>query len=96
MLPKNGAIRVDEKRKVTRRRILKSGMIEFAHGGYSCAIRNFSENGAALDVPYTHHIPDEFELVTEIGQVRRRCRVTWRKENRLGVEFLPGSTSQVR
>jgi PilZ domain len=78
---------MDEKRKSARRRVLKSGTIEFETGAYSCAIRNLSENGAALEVPYTPPVPHEFELVMQADQVRRRCRVIWRKENRLGVAF---------
>ena len=62
-------------------------MIEFDGGAYSCAVRNLSEAGAALDVPYALAIPHEFTLVMETDQVSRHCRVIWRKENRLGVAF---------
>jgi hypothetical protein len=78
---------MDEKRKAIRRRVLKSGTIEFERGAYSCAIRNLSDDGAALEVPYTSAIPHEFELVMQVDLVRRHCRVIWRKENRLGVTF---------
>ena len=62
-------------------------MIEFDRGACSCAVRNLSEAGAALDVPYALAIPNEFTLVMETDQVSRHCRVIWRKENRLGVAF---------
>jgi hypothetical protein len=52
-----------------------------------------SESGAALDVSYTLDIPDEFDLVMETDQLRRQCRVVWRKENRLGVTFAAGTAS---
>jgi hypothetical protein len=79
---------MDEKRKAKRRRVLKSGTIEFERGAYSCAVRNLSEEGAALEVPYTSTIPHEFELVMQADPFRRQCRrVIWRKENRLGVAF---------
>jgi hypothetical protein len=77
---------MDENRKATRRRVLKSAIIEFDGGAYSCAVRNLSEAGAALDVPYAVTIPHEFKLTIE-NQISRDCRVIWRKENRLGINF---------
>ena len=73
---------MDESRRAIRRRVLKSATIEFDSGAYSCAVRNMSEAGAALDVPYALAIPHEFALVMETDQVSRHCRVIWRKENR--------------
>jgi hypothetical protein len=78
---------MDEKRKSIRRRVLKSATIEFDIGAYSCAVRDLSNTGAALDVPHAVALPHEFHLVLETDQARRHCRVIWRKENRLGVEF---------
>ena len=78
---------MDENRRATRRRVLKSATIEFDQGAYSCAVRNLSETGAALDVPYALAIPHEFTLTMDTDQVNRHCRVIWRKENRLGVAF---------
>jgi hypothetical protein len=78
---------VDENRRATRRRVLKSATIEFDQGAYSCAVRNLSETGAALDVPYALAIPREFRLIIGTDHVSRHCRVIWRKENRLGVAF---------
>src|SRR4051794_6266924 len=66
---------------------LKSATIEFDRGAYSCPVRNLSENGAALEVPYAAIIPHEFQLTIQSDQARRHCRVIWRKENRLGVQF---------
>ena len=76
-----------ENRVANRRRVLKGGTIEFDRSAYSCTVRNLSEAGAALELPYTAPVPTEFRLVIEADQVRRPCRVVWRKENRLGVEF---------
>jgi hypothetical protein len=78
---------MDENRKISRRRVLKSGTIEFDSGAYSCAVRNLSEAGAALDVPFAAAIPHEFKLIMTTDQVSKRCFVIWRKENRLGVAF---------
>lgn len=76
-----------ENRRANRRRVLKSGTIEFDRGAFSCTIRNLSEGGAALEVPYALAIPRGFNLIMHTDQVRRRCRVIWRRENRLGVVF---------
>jgi hypothetical protein len=78
---------MDENRKISRRRVLKSGTIEFDSGAYICTVRNLSEVGAALDVPFAAAIPHEFKLIMTTDQVSKRCFVIWRKENRLGVTF---------
>ena len=78
---------MDENRRVIRRRVLKTATIEFDRGAHSCAVRNLSEAGAALDVPYALAIPHEFTLIMETDQVSRHCRVVWRKDLRLGVTF---------
>jgi PilZ domain len=69
-----------ENRKAIRQRVLKSATIEFHRSAFSCAVRNLSESGAALDVPSSVGIPDEFQLVIQANQVTRHCRVIWRKE----------------
>jgi hypothetical protein len=76
-----------EKRRAKRSRVLKSAIIQFECGAYSCVVRNFSEVGAALEIPYAALIPHEFELILDNDQMYRHCRVIWRKENRLGVRF---------
>lgn len=73
------------KRSSPRRRVLKAGMIEFAGGAFSCAIRNRSDTGTMLDVPSPIGIPDHFVLVTDGSRIP--CRVIWRKEKRIGVAF---------
>ena len=76
-----------ENRRAYRRRVLKSATIEFDRSAFSCAVRNMSELGAALDVPGSFGIPHEFQLVIETNQVTRQCRTIWRKETRIGVTF---------
>jgi hypothetical protein len=87
MVAPKQAARMDENRKTIRRRVLKSATIQFHSSAYSCAVRNLSKDGAALDVPYALAIPHEFTLIMETDQASRHCRVMWRKENRLGVAF---------
>jgi 4-hydroxy-tetrahydrodipicolinate synthase len=60
------------------------------NSGYSsinCSVRNVSDGGALLQVPGMVGIPREFELTIE-GEAARPCRIAWRKENRIGVEYI--------
>ena len=79
---------MEERRRVARNRTLKSGKI-LVHAHTSlidCTVRNLSPKGALLLVSSLAGIPENFELALEPKQTRR-CRVIWRGEDRLGVEF---------
>jgi len=86
---------MDENRRAIRRRVLKGAIIEFDRAAFSCAVRNLSEAGAALDLPYVLAIPHEFTLIMETDQLSRRCRVIWRKENQIGVAFESGNQPEL-
>jgi hypothetical protein len=51
-----------------------------------CVVRNVSEKGAKIEVHSP--VPETFELVSDVDQSRRSCRVVWRKEPLIGVKFL--------
>jgi hypothetical protein len=51
-------------------------------------VRNLTTQGALLVVPSLVGIPANFELVLDTDHARHDCRVAWRGENRLGVEFV--------
>jgi hypothetical protein len=51
-----------------------------------CTLVDFSNGGAKIAGVRAHTIPDEFRLRTPLGG-RRSCRVIWRTEDTLGVEF---------
>ena len=70
-----------------RQRVLKAGTIAFTGAGIDCTVRNLSETGAALEVASVVGIPTEFSLVIPSDNVNRKCRVVWRKLNRIGVAF---------
>ena len=80
---------MDERRRLPRVRTLKSGKIIFnLHSCVvDCTVRNLTPQGALLVVPSLVGIPANFELVLEQDNARHDCRVVWRGENRLGVEF---------
>lgn len=89
---------MSERRITPRHRVFKAGSIEFGGGAaIDCTIRNLSDSGAALDVASPIGIPDSFDLVlardaAQQDQERRRCRVAWRKEKRIGVVFDAAKT----
>ncbi|MBN8986689.1 MAG: PilZ domain-containing protein [Rhizobiales bacterium] len=78
---------MDEPRIAPRHRTLKAGTIEFGGGGIDCTVRNLSETGAALEVVTPLFIPDRFTLFVPSKQLKRPCRIVWRKERRIGVAF---------
>jgi len=78
---------VSEKRAKQRQRVLKSAKIRLNRGGIiDCTIRDISEGGARLRVASPLGIPEFVELVFG-DETARPCRVVWRKEAQIGVEF---------
>jgi hypothetical protein len=54
-----------------------------------CLIADISASGARLLLDGEEDIPDRFVLLlTPAGGARRHCRVVWRRELTIGVEFL--------
>jgi hypothetical protein len=82
----NGHMR-PQRRVMARRRMLKTGSIEFSETAIECTVRNVSEAGAALEVVSPLYIPDRFTLFIQSEQSRRTCRIVWRTGKRMGVAF---------
>jgi hypothetical protein len=79
---------MDERRKAQRRLVKKSATILLgANRRITCAVRDVSKAGAGLDVAGDVSLPGVFKLVIEMETAQRRCRMIWRKENRMGVVF---------
>jgi hypothetical protein len=78
-----------ERRRVPRLRTLKSGkIVVHAHRSvFDCTVRNLSPQGALLIVAGLAGIPDKFQLMLDATGEQHPCRVIWRGEDRLGVEF---------
>ncbi len=68
---------MDEKRRASRHRVLKTGTTQVDRKFYGCVVRNLSDTGAALDLFYTLSIPDKFKLVLADEDVGRDCCVVW-------------------
>jgi hypothetical protein len=86
---------MEERRRVSRHRTLKSGKIVVQSGRrvVDCTVRNLSTHGALLVVTSLAGIPEQFDLVLETSGVHHLCRVAWRSEDRLGVEFASAGTA---
>lgn len=79
---------MNESRAAPRHRVLKAGAIEFSGGGaISCAVKNLSASGAALEVVSALDIPDRLTLCIPAEHFKRPCHIVWRKETRIGVAF---------
>ncbi len=66
-----------------------------------CIVRDFSNGGARITGVRASTIPDEFKLRITPDQGRARtCRVIWRTNDSLGVEFTdltkPGGEAKLR
>ena len=80
---------MEERRRVPRHRTLKSGKIVVQSGRWvvDCTVRNLSTQGALLLVRSLAAIPEKFDLVLETTGEHHSCRIAWRGEDRLRVEF---------
>lgn len=80
---------MNERRSSQRHRTFKGGSIIYGLSpAVDCVIRNMSEQGAAIESAGAAFIPDTFDLLVKPEMVKRRCRVIWRDENRIGVQFV--------
>ena len=80
---------MEEHRIAPRHRTFKGAKIAFKELGAAidCVVRNLSDTGACLKVESSVGIPQTFNLVLEDGQSVRSCRLIWRKDTQIGVEF---------
>lgn len=78
-----------EKRSISRRRQLKSGMIFYNLRSFTlpCTVRDISETGARLRVDGTLEAPDTFELNIDLDGLWAECEVAWRRGSEIGVHF---------
>ena len=53
----------------------------------NCVVRNFSSTGARLEGTLPASLPQTFDLVFDDDRSALACRVKWRRERAVGVEF---------
>jgi hypothetical protein len=77
------------RRKTTRKGLGYPAIIVIGAERRRCLVRDVSQGGARIDVNGAADVPDEFSLcLSASGPPCRRCRVAWRAERRLGVEWI--------
>lgn len=63
---------------------------------HGCVVADISESGARLNVEDLETIADEFMLVlSRRGDAQRKCRVVWRKQRQIGVEFTSSRSAKM-
>jgi hypothetical protein len=77
---------VEERRNAHRVDKVATGKILFGSAVIDCAILDVSDRGARLELSTTEELPSDFVLKLTEGD-RRECKVVWRDENGVGVEF---------
>jgi hypothetical protein len=81
----------ENKRKHIRRPLSYPARIDAGDGSppRECLLNDVSEEGAQIAVAAPQELPDNFTLILGFdGTARRRCRMMWRSENRIGVKFI--------
>jgi hypothetical protein len=55
----------------------------------SCVLSDISDSGARIEVQNPDDVPELFTLLLsgQANSARRRCRVKWRTEDQIGVQF---------
>jgi hypothetical protein len=78
----------EERRRIPRRQVKIPARIDLGGTIRECTVVDISELGAKLAVEAPADLPDHFMLLlTPSGHPARRCRVAWRSDEHLGVEF---------
>jgi hypothetical protein len=87
MLPIRGHRTVQDKRYLSRKRVLKTAQIVLSDKApkLDCSVRNISTTGACLQVSTTYGIPASFDVIIE--GMRRPCRSVWRTDTKIGITF---------
>jgi PilZ domain len=79
-----------ERRTKTRPRVLKAARIVFNNrrSVLDCTARDLTEGGACLIVGNAAGLPEAFELQIPVDNLRRQCRIAWKRAGRIGVKFV--------
>lgn len=76
-----------EKRKSPRRDLGLAAVVTWPRP-VPCTIADVSATGARLTTDHMDLLPDQFDLALN-ADVMRKCQVVWRRQNQVGVKFLP-------
>jgi hypothetical protein len=78
-----------ENRRVQRTRVLKGAklILNSRTSLLDCKVRNLTNFGACLQIASPLGIPQQFDITFDCGRSSRPCRVIWRTDHQLGIEF---------
>jgi hypothetical protein len=79
---------MEEKRRHPRTNVDEPAYVSAGGSVMSCMVRNFSLEGAAIDVENPAFVPQRFRLVMANGSSSRECRIAWIQKNRIGLSFV--------
>jgi hypothetical protein len=88
-----------ERRKHPRHAIIETAWMRMDREPYPfvCVIWDVSEGGARVAVANLDAVPNEFTLLLERDATcGTRCRVAWRTDEHIGLEFLENAQSLLR
>ena len=87
---KQRAIIAFDRRKERRHRVLKEALIVLnnGHSTMSCVVRDISEGGARLRVPWIYGLPEAFQLTIKGESQVREVRKVWAAGQEMGVRFV--------
>jgi hypothetical protein len=79
---------MQDRRASTRDKVLFGGVAEVdTRSTMNCVVRNFSENGACVEIDRDARVPEQVNLTIARKGRSYLARVIWRQANRLGLAF---------
>lgn len=81
-----------EQRKSARKRLHYPAGLETGDGSavHECLVWDISGTGAKITLQMPAELPDQVTLLlSRCGSARRLCRIVWRTDLQIGVEFVP-------
>src|ERR1700749_3234430 len=78
---------MSERRRAVRTNVYKCAKIVSPQFSRDCVVRDISTLGARVAMLSTAYIPDTFDLTFDAARTLRACRLVWRTETQIGIEF---------
>jgi methyl-accepting chemotaxis protein len=75
-------------RRSFRYRTNRSAKIFLSDEVMDCFVRDLSDRGARIEIANAKRLPQKFIMRIEGMTERHRCRVAWRTQNMIGIEYL--------
>jgi hypothetical protein len=85
-------VRADERRKEPRKPVYIVALMNADGVERKCIVLDISASGARVATDRSRELPDKL-LIYIRGHIRR-CRVIWRSDSEIGVEFLSEDATQ--